>query len=199
MAMPTDGYKYFDRFVHLGLAAFGVAAYLIALGEGAEHHYQRSQSFGYLLHAYLGFTVGFFIVLRLLRGMAGPAGMKFRQWLPLHGEQWRLIAEDLRGLTNLRVPDRQSHEGIAGVVQVFGLAIFAWMALTGTGLFVIDQLDAGKALWRSMKEAHELGETLIPVFLGLHVGAVILHSVIGRPVWPRMFSLGSHRNGARVT
>ena len=122
----------------------------------------------------LGFTVGAFIVLRLLRGFAGPAGMKFRNWLPLDARRWGLVIDDLRCLRHWRVPERSSHEGIAGLVQAFGLALFAWMAVSGISLFAIDTFGISKSLFRSVKELHEIGETLVPVFLAMHVGAVIL-------------------------
>lgn len=192
MNTVTDGYKYLDRFVHLGLAAFGLAAYLSA--EGAEHH-EGGAGFGYLLHAYLGMAVGLFVVLRLLRGIAGPAGMRFGDWLPAGPAQWRLIVEDLRSIATFRMPERQSHEGLAGLVQAFGLALFAWMAATGVGIYALDLLGAGGSPYETVEELHEVGETLIPLFLAMHVGAVVLHSIAGRPVWPRMFSLGPERSG----
>ena len=37
-----------------------------------------------------------------------------------------------------------------------------------------------------IQDMHEIGEGAIPVFLGLHVGAVILHALFGRHLWRRM-------------
>ena len=40
-----------------------------------------------------------------------------------------------------------------------------------------------------IEEIHEIGEGLIPVFLVLHVGAVILHALFGRQLWRPMIFL----------
>ena len=39
------------------------------------------------------------------------------------------------------------------------------------------------------EETHEVGESLIPLFLILHVGAVIAHTFTGKPNWKKMWSL----------
>ena len=49
------------RLVHMGLAIFGIAAYLTA--EGAE---DSNAGLAYLLHACLGMTLSVFILLRIL-------------------------------------------------------------------------------------------------------------------------------------
>jgi hypothetical protein len=41
----------------------------------------------------------------------------------------------------------------------------------------------------AVKEAHEVGTALIPVYLGLHVRAVIAHSLTGHQVWKELFFL----------
>lgn len=74
------------------------------------------------------------------------------------------------------------HLGIAGL----GIAAFLTGELAedgpGTALYLASGADIG---W--LEEAHETGEGLVPAYLGLHVGAVLLHSLAGDPVWPRMF------------
>ena len=181
--MKTDiqTYPLLARFIHLGLAGFGIAAYLTAeLAEGG------TQSFGYLLHAYLGLSLASVMLLRLGAGAGNSPALGFRNWSLISARQWRMVIEDLRGLVTLKVPDRGRHEGLAGLVQALGLLIFAWMATTGTGLFLLGG-GAETALFEWIEEAHELGEGLIPLYLLLHVGAVFLHTLIGQPVWGRMF------------
>ncbi len=39
-----------------------------------------------------------------------------------------------------------------------------------------------------VKEAHEVGAVLIPLYLSLHIGAVIAHSLNGNSVWREIFS-----------
>ena len=49
-------------------------------------------------------------------------------------------------------------------------------------------LKTGGAL-HFIKELHETGEGVIPIFLALHVGAVLLHALTGRHLWRKMFFL----------
>lgn len=181
MNRSDQNYSLAGKLIHLGLAGFGIAAFFTA--ELAE---EGSQSFGYLLHAYLGLSLAAVMLIRLGAGLGRGESLGFRHWSILRLAQWRMVAEDLRDLVRFRIPDRARHQGLAGLVQALGLLIFAWMAITGSGLYFLGG-GAESALYEFMEEAHELGEGLIPAYLILHVGAVVLHTLIGQPVWQRMF------------
>ena len=94
--------------------------------------------------------------------------------------------QDVRSLIQLRVPERGMHEGLAGLTQAFGLILFFWMGLTGTGLFLLGD-NTKVTLFEVLEEFHEIGESLIPLYLALHVGSVLVHSVAGKPIWQRMW------------
>jgi cytochrome b len=188
MTTATFPYTRWERLVHLGLVGFGLTAFLT--GEFAE---DGTASAGYLLHAYLGLSLAAFAALRMIQGVAGRRPMRFSTWSPLSRRQWRLALDDLRSLLRFRPAERGMHEGIAGLVQAFGLAVFAWMGLTGTAMFLLADGPA-HGLLKAVEEVHEIGEALIPAYLALHGGAVLLHSLSGHPVWQRMFS--ARRAGA---
>lgn len=166
------------KWNHLGLAFFGITAYLT--GELAEH----SNSFGYLLHAYLGMTLLFFLVTRFIYGLVGQNVYRFSTWFPYKRSYLITIKEDLIRLAKLKVPHRKDHQGLAGLVQAFGLVIFSWMAVTGTIMFITDVNDES-----FISELHEVGESLIPLFLALHLGAVALHMISGHNLLSKIFSL----------
>ncbi len=63
MAREDYSYPWYAKLLHLGMAGFGIAAYLT--GELAEDGYD---SLGYLFHAYLGLSLATFVLLRVLRG-----------------------------------------------------------------------------------------------------------------------------------
>jgi cytochrome b561 len=44
-----------------------------------------------------------------------------------------------------------------------------------------------------VKEVHEVAQLVIPVYLGLHVGGALLHSVLGQDLWREMFFIGDSR------
>lgn len=181
--MATQGYTYPlpARLLHLGMAAFGVAAYLTAeLAEG------EGGSTGYRIHAYLGLSLAAFVLLRLIAGVTSSGALQFAGWSPFSKRQWSMAIADIRDLFRLRVPERGMHEGIAGLTQAFGLALFAWMGLTGTGIFFLPG-GANGELFEIVEELHEIGEALIPLYLALHVGSVVVHSIAGHPIWQRMW------------
>jgi cytochrome b len=181
--MDTQTYTYpsYAKILHLGMATFGILAFLTA--EGAE---DSSTSVGYLLHAYLGLSLAASVLLRVICGCVGQMQMRFSSWSPLSRRQWAMALDDVRNLLRLRVPERGMHEGLAGLTQAFGLAVFAWMGATGTGMYL---LAGGRLhdLFEVVEEIHEVGESLIPLYLALHVGSVIVHSIAGRPIWQRMW------------
>ena len=181
--MTTDNSPYppLARFLHGGIAILGLGAFLS--GELAE---DGLQSTGYYLHAYLGLSLAIFIGVRIVRGLTAAAPLSFSGWSPFSSRQWSLAMRDLRDLLRLRVPERGTHEGLSGLVQAFGLILFSWMALSGTALFLLTGGPEARLL-EALEEVHEIGESLIPLYLGFHVGSVVVHSVAGKPIWQRMW------------
>lgn len=175
-------YPLYAKILHAGMAIFGISAFLT--GELADN---GVNSTGYLIHAYLGLSLASFVTIRLVSGMSGLGGMHYSNWSPLSIIQWRLASQDLRNLTRMQVPDRQMHEGLAGLTQAFGLILFSWMAVTGTGLYLLEP-GHYKSLFEIIEELHEVGEALIPLYLALHVGSVLVHSLAGKPIWQKMWN-----------
>lgn len=185
--MSDEKYIYptYAKLIHLGLAFFGVAAFLT--GELAE---DGGASMGYLLHSYLGLSLAFVICLRVLIGFTPSHALSFKGWSPFSKQQWKFALEDFRTLLNLKIPERDRHQGLAGLTQVFGLLVFFWMSLTGTALFMLGS-GVESEVFELMEEVHEVGESLIPLYLVFHVGAVILHTLCGNPIWKKMFNYKS--------
>jgi cytochrome b len=175
------------RFIHLGLTVFGILALITGLWAG---DYKRVHHLGFSIHKWLGLTLAFFIAWRIWHGFFGPREARFDQWVPYTPERLQLAKEDCLSLLRLRLPERASHQGLAGVVQTFGLAVFAWMALTG-GMMALWLTPGGKAAGFAwvIKEMHEPGLWLILAFLAIHMSAVALHALAGDNLWRKMFFL----------
>jgi len=183
----NDDLGFFVRFLHLGILACGLLAYLTS---GWAGDYEHAKHLGFTVHKWLGIGLTFFIGLRLFYGLVGPANVRFKQWVPYNKAGLLLVWEDILTLVHFRLPHRQSHQGLAGLVQSFGLLIFSWMALTGSIMFLY--LQPGHKMGgvlHFIKELHEIGEGVILIFLALHVGAVLLHALAGRHLWRKMFFL----------
>jgi cytochrome b len=175
------------RFIHLGLTVFGILALITSLWAG---DYKRLHHLGFSIHKWLGLTLSFFMAWRIWNGFYGPREARFNTWVPYTPERLQLAAEDCLTLLGLRLPERPAHQGLAGVVQTFGLAVFGWMAFTGTlmALFLTPGQKA-TGLLHFLKEMHELGLWLLIAFLAIHVSAVTLHALAGDNRWRQMFFL----------
>ncbi len=173
--------------VHLGLASFGITAWLSG---GLADDYKKAEHAGFTLHSWIGMGLAFFISLRIVMGICGPRHLRFTQWVPFTRERLQWVRKDIMGLLRLRLPERPLHMGLAGLVQTLGLLVFLLMALSGSFLFftlVPGQKATG--LVHTVKEVHETGQFLIPLFLSMHGGAVIAHALRGRHLWRKMFFL----------
>lgn len=184
------------RFLHLALVVLGLAAWLT--GDLAED-YERRASVGFSVHRWLGIGAAAAVGLRLIWGVVGPRSARFASWLPVTRDRLRLVVEDLQVLLQFRIPERAAHEGLAGAVQMIGLLIFAWVAATGTVLFyaLAPGLRPGPGL-DFVGELHKAGETLIPAYLAVHVGATLAHALAGDRRWRSMFFLPVAKESERL-
>ena len=180
----TDQYTYpaYAKLIHLGMAFFGVFAFITS--EFAE---DGITSTGYLLHSYLGLSLASIMLLRVTLGFTNSQSLSFKAWSPFSKQQRQYAIEDFRSLFTFKIPKRDRHDGLAGITQAFGLLIFIWMSVTGTALFMLGSENESN-IFDFTEELHEVGESLIPIYLALHVGAVILHTLCGKPIWRKMFS-----------
>jgi len=174
--------------LHAGITIFGLVAWMTGDWAG---DYKRLSHPGFSLHRGLGICLALFILARLLYGVLGPEQVRWGRLIPLNLRAWLgSVVEDLQSLLKLELPDRPRFWGLKGVVQLFGLLVFACMALTGSLLFTY--LEPGRkahGLLYVIKEMHEIGGTLIPIFLALHLTGVLLDAFWGRKKWRRAFFL----------
>lgn len=182
MSNEQNKYNITSRIIHLGLMVFGIAAYLThEAAEEGEAIFMDMDS-----HTLVGLIFTVFILWRVLYGFIGAAEMRFANWMPFTGGRFQAVMEDIRALFSLRVPERDKHVGLSGLVQFAGIVLFLWLTLTGLPLYFLHD-SMSHDLHEALEEMHEIGEVLVPLYLLLHVGAVILHAVMRHPIWRRMF------------
>ena len=172
------------RLLHLGLLIFAIAAWLTS--EGAES-YEELNHFGFTLHKWLGMGVVLFVCLRVFYGFVGPQNVRFSQMLPYNRNRPQLIGQDCLNLVTFKLPSGPTHQGLTGIIKLFGLFLFTWMATTGTTMFI--WLEPGREATgpiHVVMELHEIGEPLIPLYLVLHLGMVIFYAIKGRDLWRKM-------------
>ena len=195
VAAATTSPKPLDRvtrFLHLGLAVFGVWAWLIGsgwIGAGAGDYDHPDHSW-YIQHRWVGITFAVFLFARILWGVIGPANARFANWVPWTRERFKLVIEDVRSLLHFRIPERPTHVGLSGFVEALGLLVFLWLAVSGLTNAIMITPGVKLTGWpRVIKQWHEIGDVLVPAYLVLHVGATILHSLVGKQVWKKMVFL----------
>jgi cytochrome b len=172
------------RLIHLALALLGIAA--VVSGQFAGD-YRNAAHTGFTVHRWIGIGMGAALLARTLWGLAGPRAVRFSQWLPVTRARLSVALQDIVLLGRLQLQERESHEGLAGLVQTVGLLAFLWMAATGAILFAYIEPGARATGWlRAVKELHEGGQAVVLAYLVLHIGAVVVHVLTGRPIWRRM-------------
>lgn len=186
----------FAILVHLGLLVFGISAALTGL---MAEDYKKIEHLGFTIHSWLGMGLAAFAGLRLTTGILGPRSVRFARWMPFTASRIRLVLEDLAGLLKFRMPDRPTHQGLAGLVQTFGLAVFFLMAATGAYLyFFLEPGQKARGFLHDVKELHEIGVVLIPLFLSLHAGAVAMHALRGNHIWRKIFFISDTMEGRQT-
>jgi cytochrome b len=179
-----SGYDAATRLIHLLLAVLGVAA--LVSGQFAGD-YRRALHPGFDIHTWIGLGMALALAARIAWGFAGPAPTCFSQWLPVTRERLKACWQDLVELARLRLPLREGHDGIAGLVQAIGLAAFAWLGASGVLMWLYLEPGVRASGWmRTVKELHEGGGPLAIAYVAIHVSAVLLHSLAGHRVWQRI-------------
>ena len=179
------------RLIHLALAILCLAAW--GTGQFADD-YKRADHLGFSIHEIVGIGFTTALAIRILIGLSGPARGRFSTWFPFARENLRLVIDDLKGLVQLRFPEREPHQGLAGLVQFLGLLAFALIASTGTLIAIYLEPGTRATGWlHSAKEIHEAAQVLIPIYLGLHVGGALVHALLGQHLWREMFFIGKSR------
>ena len=175
----------FIRVWHLTMIALCLAAWLT--GDLADD-YKKLEHTGFLIHGWIGMTLSFAVCLYFGYGIAGPRQSRFSQWFPFTRERLRQTGSDLAGLMRFKLPKHKRHQGLAGLVQFFGMLVFFWLAASGALMyFFVEPGSKVRGVLHAMKEAHEVGEVLVPLYLSIHIGAVIAHSLTGNHVWKEIF------------
>jgi cytochrome b len=180
------------RFWHLAMIILCLAA--LITGDGADD-YQHLEHAGFLLHGGIGVSVFIALCLYIAYGLVGPQMFRLSAWYPFTKERLQQTKNDIAVLSKFKLPEHKRRQGLAGLVQFFGLIVFSWLAATG-GLMYLFLEPGVKAhgLMSIVKEAHEAGTAFVPVYLCLHVGAVIAHALTGHHVWKEIFFLKGGAN-----
>ena len=179
------GSNSFIKIWHLAMVVLCLAAWLTGDMAG---DYKKIEHSGFIIHGCIGMVLSFAVCLYLSYGVAGPRPLRFSQWFPFTWKRLRQAGSDIAELRRFKLPEHNSRQGLSGLVQFIGVLIFFWLAITGVLIYLfIEPGSKALGVLHALKEAHEIGEILIPLYLGIHIGAVILHSLTGDHLWREIF------------
>ena len=184
----TAGNNVIDHFIRSWHLAIILICLITLFTGGLAHDYKKPEYTGFIIHGWAGLLFGVFLCLYLGYGFTGPRASRFSTWFPFTGGRTAQVKKDISTLMRFQLPEHKSRQGLAGLVQFLGLLVFSWTAVTGALLFIfIEPGSKARGILHAVKEGHEVGVMLILLYLALHIGAVLAHSLSGRPVWRDIF------------
>jgi cytochrome b len=174
------------RVFHWSLVASFTVAYLSGEGDVLS------------LHVWSGYGVGGLILFRLLWGMVGPRHARFADFVFAPAVVLAYTRDLLRGTAQRTL----GHNPLGGAMVIALLTLLALSVLTGiayygahdaagplAGLLRGTSRGAGKAL----KELHEIISNLCVLLVALHIGGVLVSSLLHRENLVRAMITGRKR------
>jgi len=180
-ASPVNVFDPLLRIVHWWIVLAVVA--LISTSQLADlFEESTTEKLLWQWHIVSGYCLAAGLMVRVLWGLVGP---KAARWSDLwHPSAWA-------GMVSLRWPrPRRGHDAMASLAFIGFYLIVLMMVGTGLGL-AATEFDTGplasvfggmRRLEDLFKEPHEVGFTLILIFIGLHLAALVFHQRRGDKV-----------------
>lgn len=143
------------------------------------------QSFGYEAHEMAGMAVFVVLALHWIVFVSGHAYKGVEHFFPWFSKtRMQTVLSDIRELLRLKVGDPEQEDYLSSAFQGLGLIVGSILAASGAVLvFGIAKNGAMSAPVHALKEFHEFWGPIMWGYLGIHVGATVLHIAFGhRPI-----------------
>jgi cytochrome b len=147
------------------------------------------------MHVWAGYILGLFLVARVVWGVVGSPHARFSDFIYGPGETVRYVRE----LLLFRAKRHLGHSPGGGAMVILLLVLLTATVVTGLMVYGGDQQagplagmlsrDAGE----SLEELHEMLANITLAFIVLHVGAVVLASLVHRENLVRAMITGFKR------
>lgn len=187
------------RFLHLGLALTVSLQLLNSLVMEAPEPDHPLSGFDALLfhsHAWLGMMALAVVLLHWIWSLWGAGGAGVRHLFPWRAAERTAIAQELRGLTALRLPPGGPLGKLSGLIHGLGILAVTGAALTGAVLFFTLPESGQLTLVADVaEEAHEFVATFVWIYWVGHVAMGLLHHFLTRDATLRdMLSVRANQN-----
>lgn len=145
------------------------------------------------LHAYTGYVFVFTFTLRIAWAFLGNEYARWRDIVPLTGEQWSGVAANVRWYLSgfkSEPPLSRGHNPLASLFYTALFVVLAAQALTGLTLAGVE-LHMAPAAWftaglgeealeaveEAAEEIHEFGLWFVIFYLTAHIGGLVFHEI----------------------
>jgi cytochrome b561 len=175
------------RLIHFLLAAT-VTAQLFIGSFMRSPRPGRPDSFGFMSHEAIGATILALVAVHWLWSFSHP-DEGIRHLFPWTRTGMRNIVDELRQAIRHRrmQPGGPGHAGLAGFVHGLGLIAISAVAIAGGAFYLSRLLGVGHHALKLIEDIHDTFAVVAWGYWGGHLAATIVHSLLRRPVWRRMF------------
>lgn len=186
-------YGLYTRFLHWMLALGITLQMLLTLVMRPPHPgrvHSALENLSFSAHRYLGVVVLVVVLLHWLLFISGNAHKGWGHFFPWFSRARRhAVVNDVRELMRVRVEDPEKQDSLAGAIQGLGILVGTLLAGTGMVLFLGMAVDGAMSPFvHAIAEFHSFWGPVMWGYLGLHVGAVVLHMLAGHRTVLNIFS-----------
>lgn len=135
----------------------------------------------FVAHETVGVAVLAILVVHWLLHLFGQPGKGLAHFFPWFSREGRRrVADEAGELMRLRIDEPEAQDAVAGAIQGLGLVVASILAITGGWIF-LGMADDGTmpATVRSIRKVHTTLAPLMWGYLGVHIGAAMLHVALG--------------------
>lgn len=189
---PTHVYHWFHRILHWSIASaiafllpLGI---LIALAEDLKLP-ESGEDIVISIHILIGLFFATALLLRLIMLFAGRGTMSWRDIMPHTREQFKVAVATVkyylggfRGVPPLYF----GHNPLAGAAYTAFFCFALSQAVSGITMVAVHIMNqgaavkVGEAYGEAAEVAHGVGALLIILYIGAHLGALVLHEIVER-------------------
>lgn len=187
MQAPTPSLNWdpVTRRLHMGLALTITFQLLSSLDMSTP---QTADIF--LMHQVVGVVAACVITAHWIWIIRYRKGLYVTQLFPWYPSGRRAVLSDLKGLLRGELPQSGPRVGLPSYIHGLGFLVMTGMGLTGVlNLMLRPSFKAmhGAAIFTAVSETHNLISYLAWTYWVGHVGIVVLHQLVRKPVVSAMF------------
>ncbi|GGF69080.1 hypothetical protein GCM10011332_24080 [Terasakiella brassicae] len=185
-------YDRLTRLFHM-LIAFGITTQMMLTLMMVHPKPGREANIFYNAHEYLGAFLLGVLILNWGWTFVRQGPISLGHLFPWFSKKRLSALKDdilthITYLFRLKLPSTDEPSPLAGSIQGLGLVIATALAITGTLILVYADPNQKMTGWlHDVKEIHEAFGPLMWTYLGIHVGAGMLHQILGHKTIQTMF------------